>query len=45
MLWDQFSLADQAPQDAAAGWQNPADALKAAAVVENSVTKEGKKFQ
>lgn len=42
MLWDQFSLADQVLQGAAAGWQNPADALKAATVVENSVAKEGK---
>lgn len=43
ILWDQFSLADQAPQHAGAGWQSPADVLKADTIVENSVAKEGKK--
>lgn len=45
ILWDQSSLADQAPEHIAAGWQSPADVLKADTVVEKSVAKEGKKFQ
>lgn len=44
ILWDQFSLSDQAPQHAATGWQSPADVPKADTLVENSETKGGEKF-
>lgn len=43
-LWDQFSLAEEVTGDVAAGWQSPADGMKAAKTGENSMAKEGKEI-